>query len=265
MPKRTTYGKRTPRRRRTTRRPTKYARARKSYARPMSAMRANYRSMPNQYRFVRESIPIVLDLGVDPGAQNVPFLRSVSSTMKEINFKTFTMQGKTIGSVYHPGLSDFTTDFAQLYQRYKVDKIEFILRPMWHYTNSHNIDLLVTRISSKYQNQDLTGGTEAQIKRAIAQTQLKSQSGYSDKRPLKVVTTNPRVYSQQVLANPTPTAGHELTTMKQPWLNTVDQSTVEFASNCLVFLERRDGEAFTQGAYKYEVKARVTFRCCQVS
>ncbi len=277
MPKRSGYGKRTPRRRRPTRRPTKAARRRPSYlARPMRALRSGYRGVPNQYRYVRETIPIVIDLGATD-LSSTPFIRAVDTggVMKELNFKAFTMAGTTAGALVYPGLSGFVQDFGGLYQRYKVDEIEIILRPMWHSSintvdastpeQTYYPDLIVTRMNTRYMNADLTGGTLGSIEKAIAETQLKTQSGYSDKRPLKFVTKNPRVYANSVIDQAAPGANFELTTMKAPWLNIADQSDVEFAQNSMIWIQRRDHQPFVANFYKYEVKFRVTFRCCQVT
>ncbi len=117
-------------------------------ARPMRSLRLSYRA-PNKYLFCRETVPATIKptlIGPAATEQNIGYL----------NFENLKMEQ----------LADFVSDFGSLFANYKVSKIQTILTPMWSNTvmdvttntsdNAGFSDLLVTRVNTKYLNNEFT-------------------------------------------------------------------------------------------------------------
>jgi hypothetical protein len=162
-----------------------------------------------------------------------------------------------------------TAEFGALFARYKVDKIETILTPMFQETIASNNNvgyatspgLRITRINTKWMNGPASLGTTSDAVLAeLAQIQSKSVTPYASRRSLKLITYNPGVRKHDVLD----TTDTEIQTRgPAPWLNINNQSDVPFKHNSLILAERTDGQAVTAD-WKYRVVHKLYFRCSQV-
>ncbi len=219
-------------------------------ARPMKALKNTYRGMPNQYRFRREEVSTVIDLRT---------YATFGGTVSVLDIDNFKMTN----------IANFTNDFGPLFASYKLDKLVFVLKPLWQISAVDvqgsgviaNPELSITRINTKYLTSSLSlGGTDAAIRSSLAQLQMKTESQYSNKRNLYLTTTYPRLYqnvedlSQQSAE----------TTVPGRWMSITNSSDIEYALNQVVVFQKRDHSAIQGGVYKYEIKTIAYFRCSQV-
>lgn len=245
MPKRTyaPHATRSAKKRRPMRRSIKGKRL--SRARPMRSLKTNYRAN-NVYRFVRETMPSHVSFSIIPGGTSF-------SAMGYLNFDNLQFNQ----------LVSAQAEFGALFARYKVDKIETILTPLWETVNQDGayLSIRVTRVNTKWMNESFAIQANADLQLAeLAQIQAKSVSNYASHRSLKVTTMNPGVMKKGVLDS----TGAELSTRgPAPWLNVTTESNVPLSHNSIMFMERTDGGALTT-AYKYRVVHKVYFRCSQV-
>lgn len=221
-------------------------------ARPMRSLPTSYKSM-NTHRFVRETMPQTKSFSIVPAGTAFP-------AMGKLDFDSLSFNL----------LVDGPTDFGSLFARYKVDKIETILTPMFSEVNetygpnanySLSPALRITRINTKYFNGPVNfGATSDEVLSELAQIQSKSVTAYASRRSLKMVTTNPGVYMKAVEDN----TNAEITTRgPAPWMNISTQNDVPLRHNSAIFAERTDGGDLTD-AWKYRVVHKVYFRCSQV-
>jgi len=261
MPKRTRRALFTnPKRRRKT------LRRGKGRARPINRLRLSYRGTPNQYRFVRETVPITIDVS-NPG-NGVSIIPSGSSepNMSVLQFPNFQMQL----------LSGFMNDFNPLFANYKIDRIDTILIPQWqmmvanfeHHTtqNYNNSNLVVTRVSTKYLNNGFTTAADAVTQRMeLAQLQMKTRSLYGSKKWLRIRTNKPGV--QQLTYSGDPPVATGVEHVRAPWLSINNANDQEFLMNDVIFFDRLDGNNISAtGApvYQYRMYHRVYFRVSHV-
>ena len=228
-------------------------RKRNARARPMRALKTNYRAN-NVYRFCRETMPQTLSFSLIPAGTSFP-------AMGYLNFDNLQFNQ----------LVEATSDFGNLFARYKVDKIVTYLTPMFQTMNSDNAstarydfsaNLKITRINTKYLNEDFATSANADDQlRVLAQFQSKTVSQYASKRSLKLETKNPGVRRKGVLDS----TGTEIDVRAPcPWLNASLETNVPLSHNSLIFAERVDGGGLNVH-WKYRVVHKVYFRCSQVS
>lgn len=225
-------------------------RRRTSSARPMRALKTNYRSQ-NVYRFVRETMPQTIPFAIIPsGPTGFP-------AMGVLNFDNLQFNQ----------LVDAYLDFSNLFARYKVDKIVTILTPLYQgvvQTPNNpisNTALRITRVNTKWMTDgfDVAANSDEQLSE-LAQIQSKSVTNYSTPRSLYMTTINPGVIQKGVLDS----TGTEINTRRPcPWLNIEDESNIPLAHNSIVFAERTDGGPLSTD-WKYRVVHKVYFRCAQV-
>ena len=217
----------------------------------MRSLKTNYRAN-NLYRFVRETLPETKSFSIIAGGTSYP-------AIGYLNFDELTFND----------LASSTTDFGELFARYKVDKIVTYLTPMFQETvaTNNNIGyatgpgLRITRVNTKWLDDAWTpeADSDDQLKE-MARIQAKSVSNYASTRSLKITTINPGVAKKGVLDS----SGAELNTRgAMPWLNCSSEAEVPMRHNSLIFAERVDGHALTD-AWKYRVVHKVYFRCAQV-
>jgi len=161
-------------------------------------------------------------------------------------------------------------EFGALFARYKVDKIETFLTPMFSQVTetfaaaanySLSPGLRVTRVNTKWLTDpfSIAATSDAQLSE-LAQIQGKSVRGYASRKSLKLVTINPGVSKKGVVNS----QGNEIDTRGPcPWLNITADSDIPLQHNSLIFAERTDGQALTTD-WKYRVVHKVYFRCSQV-
>lgn len=232
-------------------------RGRISKARPAKALRIDYRGL-NEYRFSRETIPEHTTFTLIAAGASQP-------AMGYLNFDNLSVS-------LLPGWSDFSNLFA----RYKVDKVETFLTPLFDNVNSEappptvslgvevSPQLYITRVNTKWLNEPLTiQSTSGAQQEQLAQFQCKTRTLYSANKPLVITTMNPRSYG---FANEnTSVSGASMVLMNEPgkWYNTTDSADANICHNSVLFAERIDGQDLTT-AWKYEVRHRIHFRCSQV-
>ena len=219
-------------------------------ARPMKDLRLTYKGIPNQYRFRREEVSSVIDLRS---------YASFGGTVSVLDIDNFKMNI----------LANFVNDFSPIFASYKLDKLVFVLKPLWQIsaldiqgTGALNQpELSVTRINTKYLTSSLNlGGTDAAIRSSLAQIQMKTESSYSGRKDLVLVSENPRMFSQVEDLS----GANAPSTVPGRWLSIANDSDIEFALNQVVVFQKRDHSAIQGGVYQYEVKAIAYFRCSQV-
>lgn len=245
-PKRTRYG---PKRRVVRRR-------RIGRARPMRSLKTNYRAL-NVYRFVRETMPSTATFTLIPGANY--------AAMGYMSFENLQMNQL-------PGAN---ADFANLFARYKVDKIVTTLTPLWEETVSstavaatgatgpvvaYSPELEITKVNTKYMISGfpIAADTDAQLAE-LAQLQAKTVTKYSHKKPMVIITMNPGTKNATVVDS----TGTEIDSRgPSPWLswNTIN---VPLKHNAIIFGRRVDGQAL-DASWKFQVRHKVYFRCSQV-
>ena len=218
----------------------------------MRSLASNYKSM-NVHRFVRETMPQTKSFSIVPGGTAFP-------AMGKLDFENLSFNLLVSG----------VTDFGNLFARYKVDKIETILTPLFTqvtetYSSGANYSLSpalrITRINTKWFNGTVDfGATSDEVLSELAQIQSKSVTAYAQPRSLKMITYNPGVYVKGVRDN---TNTELVTRGSAPWMNISTQNDVPLRHNSAIFAERTDGSALTD-AWKYRVVHKVYFRCAQV-
>lgn len=228
----------------------RYNRRRAGKARPMKSLRSTYKGIPNQYRFKRQEVSSVIDLRT---------YATFGGTVAVLDIDNFKMNI----------LANFVNDFGPLFASYKLDKLVFTLKPLWQISavdvqgtgTIANPELTVTRVNTKYLTQPLNlGATDAAIRSSLAQLQMKTESSYSGKRNLYLVTKYPRMFDK-VEDQTTATA---MTTVPARWLSISQNSDIEFPLNQVVVFQKRDHSAIQGGVYQYEISTTAYFRCSQV-
>lgn len=238
---------------------------RKGTARPRRYLSIGYRGVPNQYRFVRETRPTIIDLGYAAGGVSL-----IPGTAPNPDMSTMTFPGFQMNQL--PGFSEF----AALFANYKIDMVETILIPQWSETvNPYGVagganppaaimsNLMITRICTKY----LPGGlvilpTAEDMRDQLAQIQKKTRSLYGSKKWLRIKTKSPDIWiniqeSQSgVLTNKV--------LWNQPWLPTGAAADQEFQLNDRFFADTLNGAPFVRGLYMYRMYHRVHFRAAFV-
>ena len=148
-----------------------FRRRRIGRARPMRSLKTNYRSI-NNYRFVRETLPQTLPFSIIAAGASFPAMGYLEFANLQFN-----------------QLVQSTTEFGNLFARYKVDKIETILTPLWEQvvdnpaTYSTSPALRITRINTKYLNGPTSLGTNSDaVLGELAQIQSKTVTPYAPHR-----------------------------------------------------------------------------------
>lgn len=220
----------------------------------MRSLATNYRAM-NVYRFVRETLPQTVTFSLIPqGAGSYP-------AMGYMNFDNLQMNQL-------PGIVD---DMANLFARYKVDKIVTKLTPLWEenivqqgiVSGPGLVDgpqLEITRVNTKYMIVDFPISTSAQDQLTeLAQLQAKSVGKYSRKKPLLLTTYSPGTKASTVVD----AGGLEVSSRTScPWLSW-GTTNVPLKHNSILFGRRIDGGPLTD-EWKYSVTHQIYFRCSQV-
>lgn len=233
---------------------TRYTRPRRrriGRARPMRGLKTNYRAV-NIYRYMRETVPQTATFSIIPAANY--------GAMGYMSFENLQFNQL-------PGSSDFTN----LYARYKVDKIVTTLVPIFEEVISNNgsaasssQQLEITRVNTKWMNSDfpIAATADAQLQE-LAQLQCKTKSNYAAKKPITLVTVNPGVEARTVIDS----TGNEVDARaRSPWLALSGPNAaldVPFKHNAIIFAARVDGSSLTTD-WKYRVTHKVFFRCSQV-
>lgn len=220
--------------------------AKNSKARPLKSLATNYRQL-NVYRFVRETIP-----------STATFDLIAAANYGAMGYMSF--ENLQLGQL--PGVADFVNLFA----RYKVDKIETTLVPLYQVATqvNHSSQLDITIVNTKYMTNDFPIAANADLQLAeLAQLQAKSKRLYAGDKPLKITTINPGVNSKSVVNS----AGNEVDARRGcPWLalgGTDAAIDVPFKHNAIIFGARVDGLSLDT-SYKYRITHRIFFRCSQV-
>lgn len=204
------------------------------------------------YSFVRETMPLTLPFSIIAAGTSFPAMGYLEFSNLQFN-----------------QLVQASTEFGALFARYKVDKIETILTPMFQETIASNNNvgystssgLRITRINTKWFNGPISlGSTSDAVLGELAQIQSKSVSPYASRRSLKLITKNPGVVTRGVVDS---TSTEIDTRIASPWLNINNQADVPLKHNSVIFAERIDGNAVTAD-WKYRVVHKVYFRCSQV-
>lgn len=220
-------------------------------------------------RFVRETVPMVVDLGVadpDPGGPLstgvviLPASAAGEPTMSYIKIPKVRMADL-------PNVAEF----SQLFNNYKIDKIETVLVPMWQqmtqqpitpsdavWTHTATIpNLMMTRVNTKWLITGLpASATAAAQRKQLAEIQKKSRSLYGNKKWLKLSTSNPHV----PIDISDGAAGTNIGIYQAPWLQFNTAADQQFESNNIYFADRLDGTNMVPGVYKYRMYHRVHFR-----
>lgn len=244
----------------------------KGRARPSRSLRTSYRGTPNQYRFVRETVPFTLDVA-NPG-HNVTILAGVGSSpnMSMLSFQSFEMDQ----------LSDFN-EFSPLFTSFKLDRLELICQPMWQSMAQPYADevagttppsaytipnLAITRTSTKFVLNNPVPSDADDARALLAQVQMKTRTNYGSRKPLKLITNSPRV-SQEVLQGVG--ANVNIASKRPGWLNLELSSDQRFLTNDRIYCERIDGNSFppstipqTPSVYLYRCYFKAHFRVSRV-
>jgi len=226
-----------------------YRRRRTGKARPMRSLKTNYRSQ-NVYRFCRETLPEATTFSIIPTA--------AGTATPAMGYLTF--ENLQFGQLAKPA------EFEGLFARYKVDKIQTTLIPMFDNMPANpnvasSVNLEITRVNSKWISGAFPIQTISSLKQmeALAQFQAKSKSLYASRRPLVITTMNPGVAEKTVIDS----TGTEIQTRgPMPWLP-LAQHTVPLKHNSVLFASRVDGTDMDV-SWKYRVTHKIWFRCAQV-
>ena len=239
---------------------------RKGKARPSRAISKGYKGAPNQYRFVRETRPTIIDVGdrLDPAVTIIAGTGTIPDT-SVVEFANFSINQ----------LAGGFSEFSNLFANYKIDKIETILIPQWSQNTQQTINpsnavwtqtayisnLMVTRVNTHYLINGYSLPATAEANRdKLAQIVKKSRSLYGTKKWLKVNTSRPSVeYEIEDGAG-----AQNLALKRSPWLSTTDAADQEYSMNTIFFCDKLDGTNFTAGLYKYRMFHRIHFRCAFV-
>lgn len=234
----------------------------------MRALRQTYRGKPNQYRFIREQKSYVIDLAnyvlVDP-----------AKTIAVVSFNTFNMSM----------IEQFQTEFGSLFHNYIVDKITVELIPMWDSNVMNSIALpvpgqvpqvptpamCITRLSSKWiadDNPISAITTDDGVRAYLAQTQMKTRSMYSSKKPLKLVTHRPRIFAPVNQLGPlpgVPPTNYNNITLPPKWMSIVGSDDTIYAQNALFVAQTVQQTEIPRGVYKYRAIVKAEFRVSLVT
>ncbi len=210
----------------------------------------NYRK-PMVYAFVRETLPETRGFSTIDGGDSF-------AAIGYLNFDNLQFNQ----------LVQSTAEFGSLFARYKVDKIETILTPMYQETIGsantgivNSVGLRITRVNTKWLNEPFEIQNTADEQLAVlAQLQAKTVRPYASKYSMKIITTHPRVSKRGVLDS---TNTEIDTNQPMPWLNIKNQSDVPLKHNSIIFAERVDASAISSD-WQYRVVHKVYFRCSQV-
>lgn len=253
MPRTAPISRKTTKRGRT-RQPVRVAKKRRiARARPMRALKTNYRAI-NEYRFMRETMPFTTAFTIIPAGPGFPAMGYLS--FENLQFNQL------------PSYSDF----QNLYARYKVDKIVTTLVPMFDLAPmvqppvnvAASANLEITRVNTKWMNGDFPISANSDLQLAeLAQLQAKTRTLYTSKKTLKLITKYPGCEGRSVVN----AAGNEVDARRtSPWLalqgphQAID---VPFKHNAILFASVVDGSGLTTN-WKYRVHHQVYFRCAQV-
>lgn len=249
--------------------PTKKKNVKKSHrrrgsARPIKSLSTGYKGLPNEYRFVRETRPAMVDLG-DAASAGVTLLAGTGTIP---NQSIFTFPNFSVNQ-----LAEFSK-ISALFANYCVDRIETYLVPMWETMNQQAVvpltgswvatanipNLMVTRINTKRLIGPYVNKANAELNRdQLAAIQKKSRSLYSSKKWMKVFTANPPII--QDVPDGLGAGGTNQITIKNKWLSCLNGADQIFNTNHLVFADRLDNTNFVAGIHKYRYYHRVHFRC----
>ncbi len=220
-------------------------------ARPKLSL--GYKGIPNTYRFVRETLPEIIDLRSEA---------TTGGAVAVLNTSNFQMNQ----------LINFQNEFGPLFESYKIDKIVTELRPMWN-TTAQDVEgtgtvaapaMLVTRVNTKWNSTPISlPATDTLIRQFLAQIQKKTESTYSQRRPLTLTTSNPRCF-RLILEEDSTTGTPAVASEKAPWLNCETENNIKFAHNALVFFQKMDQSAIQGGVYQYRLVHKVHFRVSNV-
>lgn len=240
---------------------------RKGYARPRKSLRTSYKGVPNQYRFVRESLPFTIDVGNPPATYGQLIGGGGVQNLTLLFFSGFQMKQ----------LVEFERDFPPLFNTYKLDKLEVFMLPQWEgmiaspmvETAGTGVSLALpnlacTRVSTRYMLNNPAPVSALDAREQLAQIQMKSRSTYASKRWLKLTTTSPMVMMKvESLVTTAPT---NLAPKKAPWLDLLTGADQKFMINSQVYLDRIDGNDFPGGStpYKYRCYYKAHFRVSRV-
>lgn len=211
-------------------------------------VRPNYRSIKT-YEYFRETLPNTVTFQlIEQGTGSYAAMGYMS--FENLQFNQL------------PG----STEFANLYARYKVDKIVTTLTPLYQDTTqvNHSAQLEITKVNTKWMNGDypIAADATAQLT-ALAELQAKTKTLYASKKPITLVTKNPGVEGRSVVDS----SGNEVDARTScPWLSLSGPNAaidVPFKHNALIFASRIDGGPI-DATYIYRVTHRVFFRCSQV-
>lgn len=234
----------------------------KGTARPMRSLSAGYLGQPNQYRFVRETRPTIVDMGATGSGVSLIAGTGAIPNISVLSFPNFSIDQ----------LAGGFSEFSNLFANYKIDKIETILVPQWSQNTQQSINpsgavwtqtayvpnLMLTRINTKYLVNGLTlSGTAEGQRDELAQIQKKTRSLYGTKKWLKIITPKPRVFMELEDG----AGGQNLVTRPSPWLPSVQAADQEYSMNDILFADKLDGTDFSAGIYKYRMYHRIHFRC----
>lgn len=242
-------------------RPGRY---RRRVARPRRALSTGYRGPPNQYKFIRETSPVTLDIGAASVASGVSIIAGTGPLPNTamLQLPPFKMDAL-------PGY----TEFSALFANFKVDKIETILIPQWVNNTQPTINpltgawsatagvpnLMITRVNTRYLPQGYTAPATAEASRSkLSQIVKKTRSLYGTRKWLKLTTTRPTVLAEILEA---PAGAASEIARKSPWLPTSSMADQEFVQNDLLFADRLNGTDHLAGVYLYRMYHRITFRC----
>lgn len=238
---------------------------RKGSARPTRSLRTSYRGTPNQYRFVRETTPVTIDLGTTSAIAGAPTVTVIAGTgaipsTSMVHFGAFTIAD----------LTNFVAEFHPLFANYKVDSITTYMIPQW--TQSAQLysspatavnlsDLLITRVNTKFLAAGYTAPATAEASRLkLSQIMMKKRSQYASRKWLKVHTTSPDVPKEI----PDGAAGVNATQQRAPWLPIASATNQQFIMNDTFFADTLNGVDVPVGIFKYRVYHKVNFRCAYV-
>lgn len=270
MPRNGTPRRRKPPRKRTWRSMSRrlYRRGVKGRARPRRSLRQSYKGIPNQYRFVREGPPFVIDVG---NANEHTQILSGLPNMSMLDFQTFQMNR----------LVDFD-EFGALFTSYKLDRLELIMTPMWQSMPQVNTshaeaapaaaaysipNLMMTRVSTRYTLNDTPPANADDARATLAQTQMKTRTLYGSRKALRLITNNPNVATEILQGLP---GAVNIAAKTSPWLSIAQGADQRFLLNDRIYCERIDGQSFpmtlppTPTVYLYRCFYKAYFRVAKV-
>lgn len=225
----------------------------------MRALSTGFRGAPNAYRFVRETLPTILDCGTTNATLGVQVLPSAGGA-------DYSMAVIKIPAVRMADLVN-VTEFSALFATFKVDKIETYLIPQWEGTVNPDYPtagplaipgLMITRINTKYLHAGLTVSANAAAQRQVlAQIQKKSRSLYGSKKWLKLSTWHPHV----PIDVSDGAGGTNAGIFPSPWLPLATATDQAYPANTTFFADTLSGIDIAPNIYRYRTYSKVHFRC----